>query len=71
MNKKYEFVKGDEIAIANGKTLKRIRSLVAIPTFGVKAGDIGGYIESEECLHVSGDALVYGDAWVYGDARVT
>jgi hypothetical protein len=29
MNPKYEFVPGDEITIAPGRTIKRIRSLVA------------------------------------------
>ena len=80
---KYEFVPGDEITIAPGRTVKRIRALVAIAIFGVLPGDLGGYVEKEANLAqvsgdawVSGDARVYGDAqvsgdaWVYGDARV-
>lgn len=64
--KKYEFVAGDEIVIAPGRTLKRIRALVAISLFGVSAGVVGGYVEKEENL-----SQVYGDAWVYGDALVS
>ena len=69
MNTKYEFVPGDEIIIAPGRTLKRIRALVAISHF-VSPGALGGYIESEKSLDISGDAWVYGDAQVYGNARV-
>lgn len=66
---KYEFVPGDEIVIAPGRTLKRIRALVAIAAIGVAPGDMGGYVESEKNLaHVSGDAWVSGNAQVYGDA---
>lgn len=78
MSKKYEFVPGDEIVIAPGRTLKRIRALVAIAALGIVPGDTGGYIEKEENLSqvygnawVSGDARVYGDAQVYGNARVS
>ena len=70
MTDKYEFVPGDEITIAPGRTVKRIRALVAIADFGVAAGDVGGYIEKVENLAVYGNAWVSGDAWVYGDARV-
>ena len=77
MNKKYEFVPGDEITIAPGRTVKRIRALVAISVLGVTPGTLGGYIESEKNLAqvygdawVSGNAQVYGDAQVSGDARV-
>ena len=82
-NAKYEFVPGDEIVIAPGRTLKRIRALVAITTAGVAPGELGGYIETEANLQVSGnawvfgnvrvsgDARVYGNAWVFGNARVS
>ena len=75
---KYEFVPGDEKVIAPGRTVKRIRALVAITAFGVSSGDLGGYIESDKNLAqvygdawVYGNALVYGDAWVSGNARVS
>ena len=41
---KYEFVPGDEKVIAPGRTVKRIRALVAIGLL-VSPGDVGGYIE--------------------------
>ena len=63
-----------------GVTLHRIRALKDLPCCGVKAGDIGGFIETTENLYgdawvfgaaqVSGAARVYGDARVSGDARV-
>ena len=72
--RKYEFVDGDTITIAPGRTVKRIRALVAIAALGIMPGELGGYIEAESNLSgnawVSGDARVYGDAQVHGDARV-
>ena len=67
-NKKYEFVDGDTIE-HNGITLKRIRAIVAIG-LTVSAGDLGGYIQSEENLSRMDDAWVSDNAWVFGDARV-
>ena len=69
MNAKYEFVAGDEITIAPGRTLKRIRALVSISYF-VSTGALGGYIESEKCLDVSGNAWVYGNAQVSGNGLI-
>jgi hypothetical protein len=66
--KKYEFT--GETKVVFGRTLYRIRALVAIERFGVKVGDIGGFVEKEENLSHSGDAWVYGNAEVFGDARV-
>lgn len=43
----------------------------ALKDFGnVKAGDLGGYIESEENLSQYDNAWVYGDAQVFDNARV-
>ena len=80
MNKKYEFVEGDEKEIAPGVVVKRIRALVAISATlfspAVAPGELGGYIQQESNLDVSGnawvhgDAQVSGDAWVHGDAQV-
>ncbi|MFA5659605.1 MAG: hypothetical protein WC900_10030, partial [Oscillospiraceae bacterium] len=71
--KKYEFT--DEVKEYPGVCLKRIKALRDIN--GVcKKGDLGGFIENEKNLNVSGNAWVYGnaqvygDAWVYGDAQV-
>ena len=55
--------------------LFQIQALAAFGTVAV--GELGGYIQSEECLShfgdawVSGHARVYGDAQVYGDALVS
>ena len=69
---KYEFVPGDEITIEPGRTVKRIRALVAIAAFDVSVGDLGGYVESEKNLaQVSSDARVSSDAWVSGYALVS
>ena len=69
-DKKYEFVPGDEKTIAPGRTVKRIRLLVAIAAFGLPSGSLGGYIESEKCLSQGGDAWVSGNARVYGNASI-
>ena len=75
-NKKYELLDNDTVTTWDGRTLKRIRALVAIGSL-VAAGELGGYIESENNLSqvygnawVSGNAQVYGNARVSGDARV-
>jgi UDP-3-O-[3-hydroxymyristoyl] glucosamine N-acyltransferase len=57
--------------------LTRIIAARDIPEHGVKAGDLGGFIESELNLSdegaawVSGDARVGDNARIYGDALVT
>ena len=68
MNTKFEFT--GETKVHFGVTLKRIRALVAIGSL-VAAGELGGWIEKEENLWVSGNAWVYGNAQVYGNARVS
>ena len=69
MNTKYEFVEGDTKQF-NGRTMHRIRALVAIGLI-ISPGDLGGYVENESNLSVYGDAWVYGDARVSGNARVS
>lgn len=71
-NKKYEFI---DACKWGGVVLHRIQALKDI--YGVaKAGDIGGWVESEDNLSheglcwVGGDAKVYGRAQVYEDAQV-
>ena len=69
--KKYELIESEFVFDAFGVKLFRIRALVDIESCGVKKGDKGGFIESENNLSlVSGDAWVSGDARVYGSARV-
>lgn len=66
--KKYEFT--GKVKTICGATLHRIRALRDIPKYGVKAGDLGGWIEKEDNLSQSGEAWVSGEACVTGDARV-
>ena len=76
---KYELLQDDTITFGN-HTLRRIR---ALRDFGaVKAGDLGGYVQSEENLSHEGacwvaneakvcvDAQVYDQAQVYDHAKV-
>ena len=67
MNTKYEFT--GETKIVYGRTLRRIKAIVAIGAT-VAPGDIGGWIESENNLSAYGNAWVYGNAEVYDNARV-
>ena len=70
MMKKYELT--SEFKINNlGIKIFRIKALVDIESCGVKACDLGGFIEKEDNLSHEGNAWVYGDARVYGDACVS
>jgi hypothetical protein len=63
---KYELT--DETIDYKGHTLHRIK---AVTNFGdIKAGDLGGFIESEDNLSHSGYCWVYDEAKVYEHARV-
>ena len=47
----------------------KLFQIQAVTDFGcISKGDLGGYIQSEQCLSQSGDAWVADDAQVYGDA---
>ncbi|EAQ6918495.1 hypothetical protein DQU07_23440, partial [Salmonella enterica] len=52
-----------------GCKLFRIRALISFSN--VSKGDLGGWVEKEECVGQSGNAWVYDDAWVSGNARVS
>ena len=67
MDKKYELLKDDCINYAR-RTLYRIKALRDFSD--VKAGDIGGYIESEKNLSQDGSCWVYDNAKVFNNARV-
>lgn len=54
-----------------GRKFFRIKALVNIERYGVKAGDLGGWVEKEDNLSQSGNAWVYGNAEVSGDAVVS
>ena len=72
MIKKYEFT--DEV---NEYGFRRIRALRDIPLHYVKAGDLGGFLESEKNLGHVGDcwvsnkASVSGNAYVLGAAKIS
>jgi hypothetical protein len=64
--KKYELT--EETILVCDLALYRIR---ALRDFGrVKAGDLGGFIETEDNLSHDGGAWVYDDAEVFGNAKV-
>ena len=66
MDQKYELT--GTWQVVDRYTLYRIR---AVKDFSdVKAGDLGGWIESEDNLSHEGDCWVYEDAWVWCGARV-
>ena len=67
MKRKYELT--DETMELDGTTLHRIKALVDFSD--VKAGDLGGWIESEDNLSPYGNAWVYGNARVFGNACVS
>ena len=54
-----------------GPRLHRIVALRDIPRHGVKAGDLGGFVESESNLSQKGDAWIAGNACAFADARVS
>lgn len=62
---KYEFT--DE---CNERGLRRIRALIDIPGI-CRAGDLGGFLESESNLSQCGNCWVSDDAEVFGNALVT
>ena len=72
MDKKYELT--NETREFQGRVLHRIRALKDFG--GVRAGDLGGWVEKEDNLSQLGACWVYGDAQVcenarvYGDAQV-
>lgn len=50
--------------------LHQIRALQDIPLHGVKAGDVGGWIQSEENLSQNGSCWIGIDGLVYDEAQV-
>jgi UDP-3-O-[3-hydroxymyristoyl] glucosamine N-acyltransferase len=51
-------------------TLHQIEALIDIERYNVKAGDLGGFIESEANLSHSGKCWVNDTACVYGNAKI-
>ena len=67
MSNKYELT-NETKTLAGGTVLHRIRALRDIPRFGVKAGELGGFVEGENNLSQDGNACVSGNAWVYDNS---
>jgi hypothetical protein len=65
--KKYKLLKNHKIEHA-GITLYRIQ---ALKDFGdVKAGDLGGYVQSERNLDHGANAWIHDDSKAYGNSRI-
>lgn len=70
--KKYELT-GEKRNVLGARMhmLYRIKALIDIPNKGVKAGDLGGFVESEKNLSHKGTCWVAKNAYVYGTSRVS
>ena len=70
-DKKYEILKDDYIEVYEHK-LYRIRALKFLPNkvFNVYPGELGGYVESEDCLSQEGNCWVYGDSKIFNTNKV-
>jgi len=66
--RKYEFT-GEKIELDDGRKLHRIRALKDFN--GVKKGQLGGFIESEDCLSHERQCWVGDDAKVYGKSSIS
>ena len=67
--KKFELTGEFKIDLS-GRKLFRIKALIDIERYGVKACYLGGWVEKEDNLSQTGDAWVSGNAQVSGDAQV-
>lgn len=68
--KKFELTSKFKIDLS-GRKLFRIKALIDIERYGVKACYLGGWVEKEDNLSQTGDAWVSGNAQVSGDAKVS
>ncbi len=74
-NKKYELIDEPKYIIKKQRTKKRIRRQLyrirALKDFGdVKAGDLGGFVRSEDNLSQKGNCWVYDDSIVTDEAEI-
>lgn len=73
--KKYKLLKSEVVANHLGgtipKRLHRIKALRDIPRYGVKKGDVGGYVLNSSTLSHFGDCWIGGHAQVLENAFVT
>ena len=65
--KKYELTE-EKITINGNQTLYRIKALKDFSD--VKAGDLGGFVESENNLSQDGNCWIYDNAIVYDSAKI-
>lgn len=81
LNPKYRLIETDYVDIPPLKNffskyippmprVYRIQALRDLPRIGVKAGDLGGYVESESNLSHSGDCWIFDEAKVYFNVQV-
>lgn len=71
MNKKYELILSDYVWVWKGRRGDRLYRIKALRDFGdVKAGDRGGYIQSENNLRHAGNCWVYDNARVFYGSKV-
>lgn len=73
MQKKFELIESSKETFREGhKSIKlyRIKALIDIPKHGVLAGDVGGFVASENNLSQNGSAWVADDAKLYENARI-
>lgn len=76
MSKKYEISYNDKKIISfigdehNPHTVFRIKAIKDIDLIGLKAGDLGGYVEKEENLSQEGNSWIDVDAIVFGNAHI-
>ena len=69
MNKKYILTEEYKNIIVSDNQSKRVFRIMAIRSFGgVKAGQLGGFVEKEENLSHEDDCFVFDDAVVCDDA---
>ena len=73
ISKKYELMFNKNTVADTADSIGiRVYRIKAIRNFGnVKAGDIGGFIQSENNLSHDGNCWVYNNAKVFGNARVS
>ena len=65
--KKYELLTAGAVGLGS----RKLYLVPALRNFGgVRRGDIGGRVESEDNLSHDGVAWLGGDAWVYGNSRI-
>lgn len=62
--KRFEFVEGDEIVIAPGRTVKRIRALVAITA-------LQGMLANQHGFQASVEEMFARDAYTLADAMLS